>query len=154
MWLASRLDTRVTTRTRVDGIIRNRIAPVLATPQLGSLTRLQVQQWAAQLHGPPDSVRRTVNVLSGALQLAVEDGRLSSNPARRLKLPRAVKSGKRYLTHDQVAAPAKEVGARSTGTVLDYDMAVLVLACCGLRWGELAGLRASSISNARVSIRR
>ena len=79
---------RATTRTRVHGTIYNRIAPVLDSTQLGSLARLQVQQWAAQLDGAPDSVRETVNVLSRALQLAVEDGRLSSNPAHRLKFPR------------------------------------------------------------------
>jgi integrase len=149
LWLASRLDMRATTRTRVDGIIRGRIVPVLGATQLGSLSRLQVQQWAAQLDGAPDSIRKTVNVLSGALQLAVEDGRLSSNPAHRLKLPRVVKSGKRYLTHDQVAALAREVGERSAGRALGYDVAVLVLAYCGLRWGELAGLRASDIDLTR-----
>jgi integrase len=152
VWLSSRPDMRATTRTRVDGIIRNRISPVLALTQLGSLTRLQVQQWAAQLDGAPDSVRKTVNVLSGALQLAVEDGRLPSNPAHRLKLPRVVKSSKRYLTHDQVAALAKAVGDRSGGSALGYDTAVLVLAYCGLRWGELAGLRASDVDLARRRI--
>lgn len=102
--------------------------------------------------GAPDSVRKTVNVLSGALQLAVEDGRLPSNPAHRLKLPRVVKSSKRYLTHDQVAALAKAVGERSGGSALGYDTAVLVLAYCGLRWGELAGLRASDVDLARRRI--
>ena len=46
-----------------------------------------MQRWAAELPGAPDTVRKMVNVLSGALQLAVDDGRITVNPAVRLKLP-------------------------------------------------------------------
>jgi integrase len=123
---------------------------------LGSLTRLQVQQWASELTGAPGSVRKTVNVLSGALRLAVEDGRLAANPAQRLKLPRVVKGGKRYLTHDQVAALAQQVGVRSNGASLGYDVVILVLAYCGLRWGELAGLCAMDVDlqHGRLHVRQ
>ncbi|GAA2749169.1 site-specific integrase [Amnibacterium kyonggiense] len=152
VWLTSRTDMRATTRTRVEGIIRNRIVPALGSTQLWSLNRLQVQQWASELPGAPDSVRKTVNVLSSALRLAVEDGRIVANPAQRLKLPKAVKSGKRYLTHDQVAALATEVGQRSNGSALGYDVVILTLAYCGLRWGELAGLRAMDVDLARARL--
>lgn len=111
-----------------------------------------MQQWAAQLDGAPNSDRKTVSVLSGALQLPVEDGRLSSNPPHRLKLPRVVKSSKWYLTHDQVAALSNALGERSAGSALGYDMAVLVLAYCGRSSGELAGMRASDVDLARGRI--
>ena len=48
-------------------------------------------------------------------------------------LPRAQKPEKRYLTHGQVAALAGEAG--------EARPVVLVLAYCGLRFGELAALR-------------
>ena len=140
-WLATRLDMRASSRNRVTGIIEKHVRPQLGDTPLGRLTRLQVQQWASGLPGSPQTVRKAVNVLSGALQLAVEDGRLPANPAQRLKLPRSVKTSKRYLTHDQVAALAVAVGERLAGLRARLRRAVLVLAYCGLRWGELAGLR-------------
>jgi hypothetical protein len=77
-WLTTRMDMRATTRTRVEGIVRNYIDPVLGSTPIGELSRLRVQEWAAELPGSPASVRKVVNVLSGALQLAVDDGRWSS----------------------------------------------------------------------------
>ncbi len=103
-WLATRPDLRATTRTRVEGIVANYIDPELGRIPIGSLNRLRVQEWAAELPGSPETIRKVVNVLSGALQLAVDDGRLPSNPAVKLKLPKRVRTIKRYLTHDQVAA--------------------------------------------------
>jgi integrase len=148
-WLATRPDLRATTRTRVEGIIANYIEPELGRIPIGSLSRLRVQEWAAGLPGSPETIRKVVNVLSGALQLAVDDGRLPANPAIKLKLPKRVRAIKRYLTHDQVAALAQAVGERSKGSVYGYDILVLALAYCGLRWGELAGLRVRDIDFAR-----
>ncbi|WP_294178661.1 hypothetical protein [uncultured Schumannella sp.] len=81
-------------------------------------------------------MRKIVNVLSGALRFAVEDSRLPSNPAQRLKLPKVVETARRYLTHEQVASLARAVGETSDGFQHGYHLAVLVLAYCGLRWGN------------------
>ena len=90
------------------------------------------------------------------MQLAVEDGRLPANPAQRLKLPKKVRDSKRYLSHDQVAALAIEVGRRAEGSRYGYDTAVLTLAYCGLRWGEFSGLRAGDVDldRRRLEIRQ
>lgn len=152
-WLNTRTDLRATTRTRVSGIIANYIDPELGRFRIGELDRLSVQEWASQLPGSPESVRKIVNVLSGALQLAVDDGRLPANPAAKLKLPKRVNATKRYLSHDQVAALATAVGERSNGTTYGYDTLVLTLAYCGLRWGELAGLRVKDLDLDRARLR-
>jgi len=156
IWLAARGDLRATTRSRVTQIIQKHIEPELGRIQIGNLTRLKVQEWATALPGAPATVRKTVNVLSGALRFAVEDGRLPSNPAQRLKLPKVVKSAKRYLSHEQVAALAHAVGELSDGFQHGYHLAVLVLAYCGLRWGELSGLRVRDVDLAkrRMTIRQ
>ena len=156
LWLGSRQDLRATTRTRVVGIVKKHVLPALGSVPLGELTRLQVQQWAAALPGSPESVRKIVNVLSGALQLAIEDGRLAANPAVRLKLPKTVRSSKRYLTHDEVAALALAIDGRSHGTDLGYGLLVMVLSYCGLRWGELSGLRVMDVDlrRARLAVRQ
>ncbi len=155
-WLAARGDLRATTRSRVTHIIHKHIDPALGPIRIGNLTRLQVQEWASALPGAPATVRKTVNVLSGALRFAVEDGRLPSNPAQRLKLPKVVKATKRYLSHEQVASLARAVGQISGGFQHGYHLVILVLAYCGLRWGELSGLRVRDIDldRRRLAIRQ
>ncbi|WP_447588394.1 tyrosine-type recombinase/integrase [Microbacterium lacticum] len=140
-WLAARGDLRATTRSRVENIIEKHIVPELGTIPIGNLARLRVQESASALPGAPATVRKIVNVLSGALRFAVEDGRLASNPAQRLKLPKPTKTRKRYLSHDQVAALAQAIDQAKDGREYGYGLVVLVLAYCGLRWGELSGLR-------------
>ncbi|MCU1439979.1 MAG: site-specific integrase [Rhodoglobus sp.] len=138
IFVDTRSDLRPSTLDRVQGIVRRNIVPQLGTTALADLNRLRVQEWASKLSATqsPWSVRKIVNVLSGALQLAVDDGRLNSNPAARLKLPKVSKVQKRYLSHVEVHALADAVERRGEG----YGTIVLVLAYCGLRWGELAGL--------------
>jgi integrase len=154
--LAARGDLRATTRSRVESIIDKHIAPELGIIPIGNLTRLRVQEWASALPGAPATVRKIVNVLSGALRFAVEDGRLPSNPAQRLKLPKPTKTRKRYLSHDQVAALAQAIDRQEDGREYGYGLIVLVLAYCGLRWGELSGLRIGDLDldakNPRLAI--
>jgi integrase len=69
-----------------------------------------------------------------------------------LQLPKAVRGGKRYLTHIQVGALATEVGQRSSGSALGYDLVILTLAYSGLRWGGLAGLRVIDVDLARARL--
>ena len=140
-WLAARGDLRATTRSRVESIIDKHITPELGSIPIGNLTRLRVQEWASAPPGAPATVRKIVNVLSGALRFAVEDERLPSNPAARLKLPKPTKTRKRYLSHDQVAALAQTIDEMKDGRAYGYGLVVLTLAYCGLRWGELSGLR-------------
>ena len=85
----------------------------------------------------PATARYVHRVFSLLLELAVRDGRLASNPANGVRLPRAQRSEKRFLSHQQVRELADAAGPH--GTV------VLTLAYCGLRWGELAALRVSRL---------
>jgi len=93
IWLASRSDLRRSTFDRVEGAIRNHIVPEFGPVPIAELTRPMCQQFAAKMNvtHKPGSVRTVINVLSVALQLAVDDGRLAANPAHRLKLPRQMK---------------------------------------------------------------
>ncbi|MEV0947194.1 tyrosine-type recombinase/integrase [Rhodococcus sp. NPDC049939] len=78
-------------------------------------------------------VIRAYGVLAGLLDSAVKSKRLAGNPARGVEnLPRKQRKSRVYLTHDQVWALADESGDKRT--------LVLVLAYCGLRWGETIGL--------------
>lgn len=154
-WISSRSDLRRSTFDRVEGVVRNHIVPTLGPIPLSDLTRLRCQQFASKLSATqsPGSVRKIVNVLSGALQLAVDDGRIPANPAQRLKLPRQQKRHKKFLTHQQVAALAAAVDAKPNGD--GFGLLIYVLAYTGLRWGELAGLRVRDLDfvRRRLSVR-
>jgi integrase len=78
-------------------------------------------------------VKRTHYVLSRILADAMRDNLIARNPAAGVKLPRTTRKRPVYLTHQQVAALAVACG--------EYEGLVLLLAYCGLRWGEAVGLR-------------
>lgn len=90
---------------------------------------------------------RTYGVLASLLDDAVQDGRLTRNPARagRVGLPRKSRGEHRYLSHAQVHDLAAAAG--------DNRLIILVLAYTGLRWSELVGLRVKHIDFTRRRIR-
>jgi hypothetical protein len=85
------------------------------------------------------------------LALAVRDGRLGRNPADRTALPREPLSERRYLSHAKVRALASACAAPTDSAAerreargdrrADFELAVLVLAYTGMRFGELAARR-------------
>ena len=87
-------------------------------------------------------------VVSAALDHAVRSGRIRSNPARGLGLPRPGKRDYVYLTHAQVRELADETGR--------WHLLVLVLAYTGLRWGEATALRVCDVDlgRRRIDVRR
>jgi hypothetical protein len=79
------------------------------------------------------------------------------NPAQRLKPPERIKTTqRRCLSHEEVAALALAVGRRPHGYELGYDRLILLMAHCGLRWGELSGLRIQDLDlpRARLQIKQ
>jgi integrase len=77
-------------------------------------------------------------VLSGILAGAVKGKRLAANPAKGIEgLPRKTATRHVYLSAQDVARLADESG--------EHRALVLVLAYCGLRWGEAIGLRVRDV---------
>jgi integrase len=108
-------------------------------------------RWVSQLSLSglgASAIRQSVFVMSAALDHAVRSGRIRSNPARGLGLPRPKRRDYIYLTHGQVLALASEAGR---GRPL-----ILLLAYTGLRWGEATALRVCDIDfdRRRVDVRR
>jgi len=163
-WLAAQAQLKPTTRSRYQGILNTHVLPRWGGMRLADVSHAQVQGWVAQLgHGglAPASVRKTFRVLSLVFALAAKDARLARNPCTGVKLPRPAPASRRYLTHAQVAQLAEATSERELGTrapkverhaAKSYRLVVLVLAYCGLRWGELAALRVSSLDLLRRRI--
>jgi len=137
-WFANKKGLAPTTLSRYDDILRKHIKPRWGKVPLNRIRHEDVQQWLNDLPLQAASVRKVHRVLSMMLDYAVKARRLANNPARGVELGRVKAKPKRFLTHEQVDVLAREVGD-------DWRLIVLFLAYTGLRWGELAALRADRI---------
>lgn len=120
------------------------VAPVWGARELTSIHKSEVQAWVSDLatRKSRSVVMRALGVLAGVIDMAVDDERIASNPARNLRtLPqRSVAKPRVYLTHEQVHILA---------TNSAHPTLVFVLAYAGLRWGEATALRVRHVSPAR-----
>ncbi|MFN3949140.1 tyrosine-type recombinase/integrase [Microbacterium sp.] len=130
--------------TALEHAWRAHVAPLWAHRELASIHRSEVQAWVADLgvRRSRTVVLRALGVLAGILDTAVDDHRLTENPARNIRnLPRRSLGRNRvYLSHEQVGCLAAES---------KHPALVLVLAYTGLRWGEATALRVRHVNLAR-----
>lgn len=150
-WLARQTHLKASSARTVDVAWRVHVAPRWAEVRIADIRHSAVQQWVSDMSAKsgPVTVIRAFGVFASILDEAVKDRRLIANPARGVKLPRKGKAEHSYLTDDQVWHFAREAGP-AKGAI------VLVLAYCGLRWGELAALRVSDVDmlRRRIHVRR
>ncbi len=87
-------------------------------------------------------------LVGAVLKFAVKAKHLAANPADGVELPRLPETEQRYLTHEELHRVAVASGRLRT--------AVLVVALCGLRFGEMAALRIGDIDAdaRRIRLRR
>ena len=85
---------------------KTHVEPKWGHRDLASIHPSEVQAWVSELATQRSTsiVLRALGVLAGILDVAVDDRRLSRNPARGLRNlpPRSAKKRRVYLTHDQV----------------------------------------------------
>jgi integrase len=139
-WLARKQKASAPSHYRtLETAWRVHVQPEWADVAVADVDLLSVDEWVGDMADKSATVvLRAYGVLSGILADAVKGKRLPSNPARGVEnLPR--KSGKRrvYLSADDVARLADESGP--------HRALVLVLAYCGLRWGEAVALRVRDV---------
>ena len=150
-WLDRRTHLKPSSRRVEEVAWRVHVAPKWSGVRLADIRHSAVQAWVSEMSraSGPVTVIRAYNVLAGILDDAVRDRRLLTNPARGVKLPRKVRAERNYLSDDQVWALAREAGP-------ERGVIVLVLAYCGLRWGELAGLHVADVDTLRrrIHVRR
>ncbi|HEY9315828.1 site-specific integrase [Williamsia sp.] len=143
-WLDGKSNLTESTRFRYEGIITNHIEPTFGGNAVSKVRHIDVQEWISGQSGSPASVVKNHRVLSQILELAVKDGRLPSNPAKGVSLPKVRPAKRRYLTPSQVEALAKESE--------EWGVLILVLAYCALRWGEMAALKVEDVDMLRRRI--
>lgn len=154
-WLAGH-EVKPKTRASYESLLSTCVLPKWGRVRLDHVTTGAVRQWVATMTGArghvlsPSRRRQAYHLLTAMLDAAVQDGRLPRNPARPVqgigrrsgflpKLP--VTRRARYLRHEEVLRLADAAG--------EYRTLILVLAYCGLRWGEVAALRARNVDMLR-----
>jgi integrase len=136
-WLKGQARLKQSAQARYRGIVEKHIRPRWGVVPLNRVTHADVVAWLAGINLSASSVRHIHRTLSLILELAVRDGRLARNPAAGVKLPKLPRAAKRFLTRDEVFNLADAAAKHGE----QYRALILVLALCGLRWGEAAGLK-------------
>jgi integrase len=146
-WLAGQAHLKQSAQARYRGIAQKYVKPRWGTVPLNRVTHADVVAWLSSLTGglSASSVRHIHRTLSLILELAVRDGRLTKNPAHGVKLQKLPQPGKRYLDRDEVFRLADSAGEHGE----QYRALILLLAFCGLRWGEAAGLKVGRVDPMR-----
>jgi integrase len=126
---------------------------------VGDIDWQSIQKWVAELNKTKPQRRKTdglsasrvvqtYHVFRGVLSYAVRLRMLSVNPATDIDLPRKPKNKRQYLNHQQVADLAAGCG--------EFDALVLMLAYCGLRFGEATALKREDVhvDRARIDVHK
>ena len=147
-WWATTVNLRPSSRARDEAYIRNHVLPAFAELPLGAITQLDVRAWVADLVAAgraPATVQKAYQTLSKIFRGAVDAGLIAQSPCRRIALPRVEREEMRFLTPAEILALAEAIDPR-------YRAMILFDAYCGLRLGELAGLRRSRVDLLRRQV--
>jgi len=126
-----------TTRDRSRGVLKNHLIPMFGGLMLREITLETAQGYFAELQQSdlsPESVDKIRDVLSAVLRAAVDYGRLSSNPAEKIRLKR------RRLTKPKPFVRVEQFYPFLAMLAEPYATMVYVAVFTGLRVSELAGL--------------
>jgi len=125
----------------IESAWRVHVQPVWGHRRVSDISVTEIEGWVAAMvksKKSPTIVIRAHGVLSGILTDAVKGRRLAANPAKGIdNLPRKIARRHVYLTADDVHRLASECR--------EHHALVLVLAFCGLRWGEAIALRVHDV---------
>jgi site-specific recombinase XerC len=136
-WSATLVNLRPSSQRIYLDNLRLHVLPKLGSVQLNKLDKAMLRAWLARLSaGPlkPATVHQVYQALRRTLASAVENDIIVRNPLEGIKPPRVESQEMRFLTAVEVATLADTIDER-------YRAFVMVGAYCGLRLGEMAGLR-------------
>ena len=136
-WSATLVNLRPSSRRIYLDNLRLHVLPELGAVQLNKLDKAMLRVWLAQLSASrlrPATVHQVYRALRRVLGAAVENDILVRSPLDGIKPPRVEQQEMRFLDPGDVAQLAAAIDGR-------YRAFVIVGAYCGLRLGEMAGLR-------------
>lgn len=166
-WLARRTHLKPSSARTEEVAWRVHVEPRWGQVKLADIRHSTVKSWVADMGREKRrdgkvikkasgavTIIRAFGVLAGILDEAVADRRMLTNPARGVKLPRKTRRDHSYLSDEQVLTLAEAAATGRGGD--DKAVIVMMLAYCGLRWGELAGLHVADVDTLRrrINVRR
>ncbi|MTV50048.1 tyrosine-type recombinase/integrase [Heliobacillus mobilis] len=145
-WLAECIEPNVkpTTYAQYETMARVHIIPTLGSLALQKIQTSDIQlMYNAKLKPradngrslAPRTIRHIHNVISGAFEQAIKEGKLLKNPADAVKLPKKVKPDIRPLKLEEVRQFLKSIEDHRLYAAFLLELRL------GLRRGELLGLR-------------
>jgi integrase len=140
-WLAAQVfDAK--THEGAASRLRAHLVPAFGATELRAIRPSTVQAWVARASRDlaPSHVRLLLSTLSAILGAAVEDGLIVTNPcrSRAVSAPQVPRRKVQPWTVEQVAAVVAAMQDRYRGTAV-------VASGCGLRQGEVFGLRVADV---------
>jgi len=129
---------RDSTKYAYEKTYRKWIEPELGDKPIGSITTSQLRSFLAELPAS-DVVKRSCHrLIAKVLNKAVEDGILSRSPLKPVGRPRTVRQEILVLDPYQI----REIADHAD---LNYRTPILLAGFCGLRAGEIGGLRVQDV---------
>jgi integrase len=141
-WLARKKRATAPSHYRMlESAWRVHVRPCWGEAPVADVDLLSVEEWITDMvtgGAGATTVLRAHGVLSGILADAVKGRRLAANPTKGVEnLPRKTARRHIYLSADDVSRLADASGR--------HRALVLVLAYCGIRWGEAIALRVRDV---------
>jgi integrase len=136
-WFRTTAHLKPASRRTYRKLLDNQILPTFERATLAGIDTLAVRVWIAGLVEQglsPSRVRNAHQVLSQIPAAGVEGGRITRNPAARVRLPRIIRRDMHFPAARQVEDLAAAIDPR-------YALLVRFVAYTGLRAGELVALR-------------
>lgn len=137
------------TRDEYRAILRNDIGPSIGRKRVSDLRRLDVEVWINSMEGKASgkTIANRHGLLSAALNVAVADKLIGSNPAKGIKTPRTMKTSEPvFLSRDEFEMVLKSIPKQ-------YTTFVEFLAETGCRFGEAVALTPADINLAAGTVR-
>ena len=147
---------KTSTVHRREQLYRLYIADRWGSVRVGSITYLDVQSWAEEL-APKFTDTGTPSQIVTCLRMCIEEARragyVDANPCAGVivSATRAKKGAEDASGEDQSDAEKNTLTQAQIDLIVDqltvpvYKDAIRLLAACGMRWGEMAGLRAEDV---------
>lgn len=147
-YIASRTGIAKSTLYDYKSYLRNDIAPSIGTIPLDLLSRDDITTWVQELEERDLAAKTIANrhgFLSAALNVAVEDELIPTNPAAATRLPRGEATEMVFLDHDEFEL-FRECFTERWRPLLDFMVA------SGARFGEIAALVPADVDRKRGTV--
>jgi integrase len=154
-YIAKAGNLRPATRAAYTGAMTNHVFPYLGGRKIGSLRRVDIEDWRARLRDEGRStgtIHLAYRVLRRVLQAAVEWELIPRNPAAGMRLKGTDRQGAvemRVLDPDEIGRLTEAVA----GIKPRYRALISFMAYTGLRIGEAAALRIENLDLLRREVR-